>query len=241
MKIETEQAIREHAIAEYPREACGFIAVVKGKERYLPCRNVADNPTETFIVHHEDQMMAEDIGDIIGFAHSHPDGSPDMSEADRVMCSRDEIPWYILSVNAQGDTTDLQRYEPDGYEAPLVGRQFSHGVLDCYTLIRDYYSRELNIVLPDFERQDDWWNKDQDLYMEHFRDAGFEPITGAISKHDVILMQVRSPKVNHGAVFIGGPDHILHHMHGRLSTREVYGGWYQEITRIIIRHRELQA
>jgi proteasome lid subunit RPN8/RPN11 len=235
----TAACIREHAASEYPREACGLIAVVKGKQRYLPCRNIAESHNENFAVHPLDYATAEDMGEIMALVHSHPDTNNRPSEADRVMMARGNMPWFIVSVNVQGECSEIAEYQPEGYDAPLVGRQFCHGILDCYTLIRDYYSRELNIVLPDFDRTDHWWNKGEDLYMEHFREAGFEPIKGAIKKHDVILMQIRAPKVNHGAVFLGEPDHMIHHMYGRLSSREVYGGWYQECTRIIIRHRDM--
>lgn len=240
MNTDTEREIREHAAREYPREACGLIAVVRGKERYLPCRNIAESNHENFVLHHEDYAKAEDLGEILALVHSHPDAGNQPSQADRVQCAASGLPWYIVSVNAQGETSDIARYEPEDYEAPLVGRQFAHGVLDCYTLIQDYYKRELNIVLPDFERADDWWNKGDDLYMQHFADAGFAPIKGTIRKHDVIIMQVRAPVPNHAGVFIGDPDRMLHHMHGRLSTRDVYGGWFQEVTRIVVRHRGLQ-
>lgn len=238
MNPKTEQDIRDHAIAEYPREACGLIVVVKGKERYLPCRNVAQG-NDNFQVHHEDQAVAEDMGDIMALVHSHPNGSSLPSQADRVQMAMHDIPWYILSVNADGETSDLCRYEPEAYEAPLVGRHFAHGVLDCGTLIIDYYARHLDIIIPDFPREDDWWNKGQDLYMQHFAEAGFEPIKGAIREHDVILMQVRSPVANHAGVYIGD-GLMLHHMYNRLSTRDVYGGWFQEVTRMVLRHRELK-
>ena len=236
----TERAIREHAVAEYPREACGLIAVIKGKERYLPCRNLAESNKQNFVLHPEDYAKAEDLGEVIAVVHSHPDASNLPSDADKVVCARQGMPWYIVSVNAQGETSDVHCHMPDGYEAPLVGRQFSHGVLDCYALVRDYYAREVGMVLPDYERQDNWWNNGQDLYMQNYRDAGFHPIKGEVRKHDIIIMQVRSPRPNHAGVYIGD-GLMLHHMYGRLSTREVYGGWFQEITRVIVRHKELQA
>ena len=239
MNPETEAAFRQHAVAEYPRECCGLIAVIKGKERYLPCRNIADRPNGSFVLHPEDYAKAEDLGDIIALAHSHPDDGTVATDADKVQCAASAMPWYIVSVNKQGETSDIARYEPDDYEAPLVGRQFAHGILDCYSLIKDYYKRELGLVLPHFDRRDNWWNLGDDLYMRHFGDAGFEPIKGAMRKHDVIIMQVRAPQPNHAGVFIGDPDHMLHHMYNRLSSRDVYGGYFQEVTRIIVRHREL--
>ena len=46
----TLDTIHAHAIADYPNEACGLIVVVKGKERYIPCRNMADKPGDHFIL-----------------------------------------------------------------------------------------------------------------------------------------------------------------------------------------------
>lgn len=241
MNQQTENDIRKHAIDEYPAEACGLIAIIKGKERYLPCRNIAEAGNAGFIMHPQDLIKAEELGEVVGIVHSHPKANNKMSEADKVQCSKDVLPWYIISVIEQDGelvASDIARYEPDGYQAPLVGRVFVHGVLDCFTLLQDYYQRELNITLPDFERADDWWNKGQNLYMEHFRDAGFEPIKGDIQMHDIIIMQVRSPVPNHAGVYIGDMQ-VLHHMYGRLSTRDIYGGYFQEITRMIVRHREL--
>lgn len=242
MNPKTEQAIREHVESEYPKEACGLIVVVRGKERYLPCANVADDPTKDFVMHHEDQARAEDIGDVIAVVHSHPEGTAQMSQADRVQCSNGDRPWIIVSARKDDtgkvESGEMRQYEPEHYVAPLVGREFVHGVLDCYALVRDYYAQELCIVLPEFERHDNWWNKGQDLYMDHFAEAGCVPIKGDIKVGDIIIMQVRAPKANHAGVYIGD-GLMLHHMYNRLSTREVYGGYYQEITRLIVRHKDM--
>ena len=239
MNEQTQRDISEHAIAEFPRECCGLVAIIKGKERYLPCRNIAESQYENFVLHPEDYSKAEDLGEVVALVHSHPNGSVRMSEADRVMCNQSGLPWVVVQVSGDPPLVQqMKRYEPDGYVAPLVGRQFSHGVLDCYALIRDYYQRELGIELPDFDRRDNWWNKGDNLYMDHFRDAGFDPIKGDLQVGDVIIMQVRAPVPNHAAIYLGNGQ-MLHHMYGRLSTREIYGGYYQEITRVIVRHKSL--
>jgi len=51
----------------------------------------------------------------------------------------------------------------------------------------------------------------------------------------VIVMQVRAPVPNHAGVYIGD-GLMLHHLYNRLSSRDVYGGYWQECTRIVLRH-----
>lgn len=232
----TLQAIREHAVAEYPRECCGLVAIVRGRERYLPCRNIATTPSEHFVLHGEDYAKAEELGSITTVVHSHPNLPARASEADRVACNKSKLPWVIVEVGMDGAGA-FERIEPDGYEAPLVGRQFVHGVLDCFTLVRDYYMRHMNIELPEIPREDEWWKKGQTLYMDHYQQAGFEKIRDKIRVGDLILMQMRSPTPNHGAIYVGD-GLILHHMYDRLSGHDLYDGYFQESTTMILRHKD---
>lgn len=233
MERSTLEAIRAHAAQDYPREACGLVLVEKGRERYYPCRNVAAG-TEHFILPAEDYAAAEDAGEVVAVVHSHPDVPAAPTEADRVSCEASGLPWHILSWPAD----DLRTIEPSGYQAPLVGRSFAHGVLDCYTLIRDWYRLERGVKLPDFERRDDWWAAGDDLYMQHYAEAGFVAVSQDQPEDvgDVILMQLRAKVANHAAVYLGN-GHMLHHLHGRLSSRDVYGGYWQEITRCVLRYK----
>ena len=41
--------IKQHFENEYPREGCGVLAVVKGKKKWFPCTNVAQDD-EDFII-----------------------------------------------------------------------------------------------------------------------------------------------------------------------------------------------
>ena len=221
----------EHAHETYPREACGLLIVRKGREIYIRCRNIGVG-TDQFVIHPEDYAAAESEGEIVGVVHSHPGFASEPSQADKVACEASGLPWHIVGIPS-GEWT---RIEPSGYVAPLVGRQWSHGVLDCYALVCDWFHRERGITLPDFDRFDEWWKRGKNLYVENFTNAGFTDIDFKyLQEGDCFLMQVASPVPNHAAVYLGD-GLILHHLQGRLSSRDVYGGYWQKITTHILRY-----
>jgi proteasome lid subunit RPN8/RPN11 len=237
-------AIRAHAWAAYQesrREACGVVVRQPAGDVYWPVQNVAvgDQAQDAFVMCPHDLAEAEDAGEIVAIVHSHPDGSAHPSHADRVMCRRSGLPWLVISV--PGDVI----LQADPHEPPLdlVGREFHHGVVDCYSLIRDYYQDRLGISLPDFPRADAWWEHGLDLYSDNFASAGFVRVGGrdvTPAPHDVIIMQVRSDKPNHGAVMDAEqPGMIIHHLWGRPSCRDVWGGYWQQHTAMVLRHQSL--
>jgi cell wall-associated NlpC family hydrolase len=110
--------------------------------------------------------------------------------------------------------------QPCGYQAPLQGRQFAHGILDCYTLFKDFLFREYGIRMNNYEREDDWWNKGQELYsIDRLNAEGLFQIKDEPKRGDIILMNIRSKVANHAAVYLGDGQ-MLHHLHGKLSRTE---------------------
>lgn len=260
MRKETIRDMQQHAAREYPRECCGVVASDEEEERYFPCRNMATG-NGSFMLDPRDRAEAEDWGVVMAIVHSHPDDALGPTDSDRAACERSGLPWIILEVHHNGQTpvvTRTYRISPKGFRAPLIGRPFFHGVLDCYSIIQDWFSRERSIALPDFDRPDDWWKGQSELYLDGFAEAGFEKVASGADVHDgwqpkvgdVILMQHRSERVNHGAVYLGDSElkehpglhrmagMMLHHLYGRPSQREVYGGYWQEITRLVVRHKD---
>jgi proteasome lid subunit RPN8/RPN11 len=233
MNNSTLNDFRKHVEQEYPKEACGLVVGVGKKERYFPANNLAETPEDRFILDPLSYAEAEDIGNIIGICHSHPNESCRPSEADKVACEATNKPWHIL--NWPGNS--LYSWEPIGYEAPILGRQFSYGVLDCCTLVRDYYKKELNIDFNCYSGNDGWWDKGENLYLENYEKQGFISVTDT-QKYDIFLIKVVSPVPNHAAIYIGD-DKILHHVHGRLSNREPYGGYWRKHTTHHLRHKSL--
>ena len=234
MKEATHKAACDHAVAEYPKESCGLVVAVKRKEIYYPCKNIAENPTINFVMDPGDFVDAEDMGTIKVLVHSHPDEPARPTMADMVNCENSGVKWRIISVGNEG-VVDYADVEPTGYEAPYRGREFFFGIMDCYTLIRDFYKRDMGIELPDFERKDLFWERGEDLYMDNFPKIGFEEIPKPSQKGDIILMNIRSDIVNHAGIWLGEMDHMLHHPYEHLSEKVVYGGYWQEVTRLYVR------
>ena len=234
MLAENKALALEHARAEYPREACGLLVIRKGREVYARCRNIGVG-TDQFVIHPEDYVAADMEGEIVGVVHSHLGMSPEPSQADRVACEASGLPWHIVGFPSE----DWVRIEPTGFVAPLVGREWSHGVLDCYSLVRDWFRSERGVLLPNFARFDDWWKRGENLYLDNFAQVGFEAVNFAdlrsLQPGDCFLMQVASPVPNHAAVYLGD-GLILHHLQGRLSSRDVYGGYWQKVTTHVLKY-----
>jgi proteasome lid subunit RPN8/RPN11 len=223
--------IVEHAKEHCPNEVCGLIVIRKGKQIYWPCKNLA-NGSDQFILDPEDYSKADEAGDIVAVVHSHPNMSAKPSQADLVACEASGLPWFIIGLPDE----IWEYFEPNGYVAPLVGRKWSHGVLDCYSIIRDWYKQERGIELLNFNRSDGWWNEGENLYLDNFAKAGFYEIKqDDLQEGDVILMKIVSPVPNHGAIYLGDGI-ILHHVHGRLSTREVFGGYWLKNSAAYLRY-----
>jgi proteasome lid subunit RPN8/RPN11 len=225
------EEVYAHAIATAPHECCGLAIIFKGKLKYIPCTNMLSG--DAFCIPVEEYAKAEELGEVVGVCHSHVNIPAVPSEADKVACEASQVPWLIVSI----PTKEFTILNPEGYKAPLIGRPFYHGVLDCYSIVRDYYKEVLNISIPDFRRDNCWWDLGQNLYLENYEKAGFTKVQD-LKEHDVILMALGSTIVNHAAVYIGD-NKVLQHCTNRLSSRDVYGGYWQKNTHCVVRHRSL--
>lgn len=225
-------AVKTHVNASPKREICGLIVSHKRKNFYVPCTNVSQGDNE-FIIDAEELADIEDKYKILAVVHSHIGVNPNPSQADLIEIEKHKLPYLIMNYPLNTYTFT----EPSGYKAPYVGRQFVHGITDCYAMLVDYYKRELGLDIKDYKRNPEWWIKGDNLYLENYEDAGFVKVDD-LQPHDVIIMQVASPVPNHCAIYLGD-NIILHHVMGRVSSRDVYGGYWRKITSIIVRHKSL--
>lgn len=230
------EEIYSYAEEQMPKECCGFLVSVNNELQFVKAKNISDNPQNTFVISPESYYLAEDIGKIEVIVHSHVYSGANPSAADKVSCEESKVPWLIVSVPERNDVL----FFPSGIILPYEERPFFHGVIDCYALVRDYYSRELGIELPNYYRKDNWWLKGGNMYLDLADDAGFDIITsGNPEKHDLLVLQIGAEVPSHGAVFLGN-NIILHHLAGKKSCKNVYGGYWEKNTWAYLRHRDLK-
>jgi cell wall-associated NlpC family hydrolase len=176
------------------------------------------------------------MGEISAVLHTHVNYTSRASEADKVGCNATKVPWLIYSLLDDSYTI----INPEYTRPPLIGRVWYHGVQDCYTLLQDYYKQELNLTLREYPRQIEWWYRGDNLYEDNFSKEGFFVVQdNTLNKHDILLMYNGASVLNHAGIYLGD-NLFIHHVPNRLSSRDVYGGYWQSITRYAIRHESLK-
>ncbi|EFP0252758.1 phage tail protein [Salmonella enterica] len=222
--------ILSHAATCAPAESCGYVVRTARGEQYFPCENLSAEPTMHFRLSPEDYLSAQASGDIVALVHSHPgdDGQPYLSPADRTLQIQSGLEWWLVC----DERIHKFRCVPH-----LTGRKFEHGVTDCYTLFRDAYHLA-GIDLPDFHREDDWWDKGKNLYLDNLEGGGFYQVhADKAQPGDVLICCFGSPAANHAAIYCGNGE-LLHHIPEQLSKRERYTDKWQRRTHSIWRHRQ---
>ena len=222
-----KEAALVHAKDQDPKESCGLLLNIKGKEKYFPCRNLSMTAFQCFIIDPEDYIKADNTGDIIAVVHSHPVTPPVPSQSDKVACEQSGLVWHIVNPK----TESWGYLKPTGYKAPILGREWAWGVTDCYTLVRDWYKEKLDIDLINWQRPTtlEDFNKEP-MFEKCAEETGFRELRPdeKLIDGDLLFMSIFSNNLNHVAIFIDGD--VLHHLADRLSCIEPYSEWLLKCT-----------
>lgn len=226
MTLAIEQQISSHAQRCYPNECCGLI--VDGA--YIPCNNVADKPTETFRISHNEWQPADVV------VHSHPQGQRYLSGADRAAQHKTRCDWWLaVATDKNANNWDLIKYR---YAPLLRGRTFEYGTQDCYGLLEDAYML-CGIELMAYERKGEAQEIADNAFIVNFPKSGFYQVDMAdMQQGDVILTSIRG-NANHASIYLGSEE-VLHHPYGGLSRREGFCEVWHKTMHSVWRHKEWQ-
>jgi len=222
-----------HAKEQDPKESCGLLIDIKGKEKYFACKNLSNWSNQCFIIDPVDYAKAEDTGKILAVIHSHPTTQPIASQADMISCEDSKLPWHIVNPK----TEQWGYYEPSGYKPPLIGRHWVWGVTDCWALVRDWYKETKGIILRDWERPITPEEFIADPMFERCAwRTGFRQLRPEekLENGDLLFMSILTTGLNHVAIFIDGD--VLHHLADRISCKEPYNEWLLKCTGMRLRY-----
>lgn len=218
--------IIKYSKSKEPQESCGFVVLVGCEKVFMPCENVAEDKENHFEISPEDYIKASEKGEIVALVHSHPQGELKLSLSDLQTQLYSQLDFWLVCD---------ERIKIFPKIPFLIGREFKHGEMDCYTIFRDFY-RLSGYEMPNFEREDYWWEDGKNLYLDNIEKQGFEQVSEP-QIGDVILISVGANVPNHAAIYVG-EQMVLHHAPKRLSKRDLYDGYWLKHTHSIWRHRE---
>jgi hypothetical protein len=161
-----------------------------------------------------------------------------LSESDRLEMNEKNLAFTII-----GKTKDHSKsYLPDRYLETVnyENRIYLYGLLDCYTLIRDYFRNNYNIWIPaNIDRSFGWWHNGRNLYVDMYEQYGFKETSSSIKKDDVLIFRFDNGMPSHSAIYLG-QGKMLHHMLGRFSCVENFDGTYKMGLVGVLRHGDLE-
>ena len=244
LELVKTDAIINHAKAEYEndkQESCGLIL----KDGTIqPCDNHAVkyelDPSLHFVLGYRTNPNWNNVAAVY---HSHTNGNPKFTPADVRSCKDLGLPFVLYDlVHNQFNIID-----PSG-DTDYLGRDFCYGIYDCFSLVRDYYLREFNIILDDFDRTEvlrdgvlDWNTQGWDKLMSNYQTQGFIEIdayTNSLKNGDVLLMQIgNAESANHLGIITDPVNQIfIHQLLNHKSKQEVFGNPWANYTIKFLRH-----
>jgi proteasome lid subunit RPN8/RPN11 len=234
-------AWREHAVRMAPDEA---VAAILTDGTLVPLNNVAQDARNYFAV--ADAEITPLLDRLAGIIHSHTEDTVDgkvvspthePSQVDMETQIAYAVPFGI-SIVQHGSSSTPVWWGDQLPIRPLLGRNFLHGIMDCFSLVRDWH-RLQGVYFDDVPRDPDWWDKpDFDLYEDLFEQHGFERVQRVAPKvGDGFICSLRSDKRNHAGLFVS--DQVfIHHPGESLSLRSQGVRWRQKID-FMVRHKDL--
>ena len=211
-------------------ESCGLIISTETEVLVFKSKNISYHKGNNAILNPLDYIRASKIGKIIGHFHSQPFGPP--SFIDYLNAINHDIYSVIYSIKS-----DIF-YVIEPKLKDYLDAEYKCGVSDCYTLVREYFNKELNIKLNDYNREDNWWKKSPNLILENFKNEGGITVSFEdLKPNDVIVFNVNNVP-GHFSIYMGC-GLILHHPFGERSIISEISEPLKRRICIIIRHKDL--
>lgn len=222
-----KKQVRDLCLKNPNEEICGLIIFTEKGLEIEKCKNDSSQKFGSFQLNVKDYLKCSLKGEIIGVFHGHPQGSTNLSELDKINLNGHNLKFLIYSIKEDS----FMEHEPSDYQSPYIGREFIWGKQDCFSLISDYYKKELNINLKNYliDRNSKIFEKvggfEFKNHENEYNKHGFTKICNEITentkliKNDLLIIKNDKNIAGHAAIYLDGGK-ILHQPRNHFSLIE---------------------
>ncbi len=223
-----KEQIKSHALKEKPNEVCGLITISGDCIGSYPCRNISYDKLNHFEINPYDYLRISENNKIIGVYHSQSSNSP--SELDVINKIGHNIYSLIYSIDHDEFIEVTEEHLTYG---KYLNKEFLINKQDCFALIQQFYKNEYNILIGNYERDDNWFKKNPYIIKENFGREGFIEV----DKEDMILGDIVVFKSGHFGIYLK-KEQFLHHERNKLSTIEQLTDSWKSLISNVYRHKD---
>lgn len=210
MNIDLENKLKKEALRVFPEEACGLVF---DDDSFFPIPNVAERKEEAFAfcpLTYVEVLLRNKHKRVRAIWHSHTKAYKTFdlrtpSKADIALFEREKIPLLISGYDGQHYLEAVEFPKKLNLVEPYYGRPYIAGIYDCGTLARDFFYRELGLLLW-YEFSGDWLEpKSWPLAVETFLiKNGFKKKESLypMLPNDIILVNFAGMKDAHGVIYL---------------------------------------
>jgi len=191
---------------------------------FVPLQNIAQDKKNNF----EFDINDLDYDKIEMIVHSHIDGNPYLSSADRFMQVKTGKPWMVVC-DGKAHTYSCMDL--------LRGRDFIYGHHDCATIIEDAHAL-MGINFEKIERGSLESDHQNNKLLDSLPLLGFERV---YDPHPGCVLLTSSGHNPDHLMMVIDDSRVLHHAYGQLSRLSIYGSVVRGMTHSIWRHKDLSS
>lgn len=209
---EQRSQIKNVCIKNHPNESCGIV-LLSGE--VMECRNFAANKRNSFVIPLAEIEAFRHKIKYIFHSHCFYDDAT-FSDVDEQISTKLQIPYVLY--NTISDEFSL--FCPKNF-LPYEGRVFAPPMLDCVSLVIDYYENEFGVTIQDAENHpfrmretsrsffremvNTWQHQDKQKLLEYFLENGFYEVD-ELKPNDLIVCNhyKKIEAYTHTSIYLGG-------------------------------------
>jgi proteasome lid subunit RPN8/RPN11 len=229
--------IKSQASKNAPKECCGFIVEKNNNISCVNVENIAQDPVANFQISAIDFLNTKKLNDsILYIYHSHVNDDFNFSQLDISTSDNLNIPFVLYTIK----NNDYKFYFPTNFKKRYIGRYFKIGENDCFTFIKEYFLKELNVnIEPIFKNYTSHieaqtvFNKNLEFnFLE--KNNFFKIEKDDLNVNDLLVISTLFGK--HFAIYIGN-NKIIHQPIFGFSKIENYCNFYRRHTVLAYRKK----